>query len=77
MIDWRIWAILYQKYFAILVAKYNKIYSKLSHESGIFMPITLRSAIPRFYVKGLPIFLDLGYFVFIWCQSDKKEEIQF
>ncbi len=33
------------------------------------------STIPRFCVEGLPKFLDFGYFVLIWWQTDKKQEI--
>ncbi len=35
----------------------------------------LKSAIPRFCVKGLPEICNFGYFVMIWWQTDKKQEI--
>ncbi len=35
----------------------------------------IKSAIPWFCVEGLPKILDFGYFVFIWWQTDKKQEI--
>ncbi len=37
--------------------------------------ISLKSAIPRFCVDGLPKCLNFVYFVLIWWQTDKKQEI--
>ena len=37
--------------------------------------LPIQSAIPRFCVAGLPKILDFGYFVLIWWQTDKKQEI--
>ena len=34
-----------------------------------------KSAITRFCAKGMPKKLDFGYFVLIWWQTDKKQEI--
>ncbi len=42
-----------------------------------FISFNLKALIPDFVwtVEGLPKILDFGYFVLIWWQTDKKQEI--